>query len=82
MSPEVALVLTPPRDREGLVSTVTAVASGPLDAEATITVAASPGHAQTRPEDYVLSAKGFRKRSISRTRLARPLTIAAREGRC
>ncbi len=56
MSPEVALVLTPPRVREGLVSTVTAVTSGPLDDEATITVSASPGHADTRPDDFVLSA--------------------------
>ena len=56
MSPEVALVLTPPVVREGLVSTVTAVASGPLNAEATITVSASPGHAQTLTDDYVLSA--------------------------
>ena len=56
VSPDVALVLTPPRVREGLVSTVTAVASGPLDDEATITVSASPGHADTRGSDYVLSA--------------------------
>ena len=59
MSPEVALVLTPPRDREGLVSTVTAVASGPLDAEATITVAASPGHAPDPPGGLRAERQGF-----------------------
>ena len=46
-SPQVALRLTPPRVREALVSTVTAVASKPLDVEAAITVSASPGHADT-----------------------------------
>ena len=38
MSPEVALVLTPPRVREGLASTVTAVASGPLSANTVLTI--------------------------------------------
>ena len=55
VSPTVALRLTPSRVREGLVSTVTAQASHALDAEATITVSASPGHADTRTSDYVLS---------------------------
>ena len=55
MSPEVALVLTPPRVREGLASTVTAVASGPLADETTIRVSASPGHTDTSTDDYLLS---------------------------
>ena len=55
MSPDVALVLTPSEVREGLVSTVTAVASGPLDDEATITVSPAPAPAPAaaghRPRD-------------------------------
>ena len=61
MSPEVALVLTPPRVTEGLVSTVTAVASGPLDAAATITVSASPSPlagSSTGRRGIALSAAG------------------------
>ena len=56
VAPQVALKLTPPQVWEGLVSTVTAEASHPLDAEATITVAASPGHTDTLTSDYELSA--------------------------
>ena len=51
MSPDVALVLTPSEVREGLVSTVTAVASGPLDDEATITVSPAPAPAGHRHRD-------------------------------
>ena len=76
MSPEVALVLTPPRVREGLASTVTAVASGPLDDEATITVSASPGHAQTRTDDYVLSANTVLTIPSGGTRSTGTVTIA------
>ena len=56
MAAELALVLTPKWVREGLTSTVTAVASAPLAAEATITVSASPTNQETRATDYVLSA--------------------------
>ena len=76
MSPEVALVLTPPVVREGLVSTVTAVASGPLDDEATITVSASPGHADTRTDDYVLSANTVLTIPSGGTRSTGTVTIA------
>ena len=76
MSPEVALVLTPPRVREGLVSTVTAVASGPLAAEATITVSASPGHADTTTDDYELSADTVLTIPASGTRSTGTVTIA------
>ena len=76
MSPEVALVLTPPQVREGLVSTVTAVASGPLDAAASITVSASPGHAQTRTDDYVLSANTALTIPSGGTRSTGTVTIA------
>ena len=55
-TPTVALRLTPPLVREGLVSTVTAEASHPLANEATITVSAAPGHADTLTSDYELSA--------------------------
>ncbi len=75
MSPELALVLTPPRVREGLVSTVTAVASGPLDEEATITVSASPGHADTRTDDYVLSANTVLRIPKGGTRSTGTVTI-------
>ena len=76
MSPEVALVFTPPRVREGLASTVTAVASGPLSAEATITVSASPGHADTRTDDYVLSANTVLTIPSGGTRSTGTVTIA------
>ena len=76
MSPEVALVLTPPRVREGLVSAVTAVASGPLSAEATIMVSASPGHAQTLTDDYVLSANTVLTIPSGGTRSTGTVTIA------
>ena len=76
MSPDVALVLTPSQVREGLVSTVTAVASGPLDDEATITVSASPGHADTRTDDYVLSANTVLTIPAGGTRSTRTVTIA------
>ena len=76
MSPEVALVLTPPQVREGLVSAVTAVASGPLSAEATITVSASPGHAQTLTDDYVLSANTVLTIPSGGTRSTGTVTIA------
>ena len=76
MSPEVALVLTPPRVREGLASTVTAVASGPLDDEATITVSASPGHADTGTDDYVLSANTVLTIPSGGTRSTGTVTIA------
>ena len=76
MSPEVALVLTPPVVREGLVSTVTAVASGPLDDEATITVSASPAHADTRTDDYVLSANTVLTIPSGGTRSTGTVTIA------
>ena len=52
----VALKLSPPRVREGLASLVTAHASHALDAEATITVTAAPGHADTLASDFALSA--------------------------
>ena len=76
MSPEVALVLTPPRVREGLVSAVTAVASGPLSAEATITVSASPAHPDTRTDDYVLSANTVLTIPSGGTRSTGTVTIA------
>ena len=76
MSPDVALVLTPSQVREGLVSTVTAVASGPLDDEATITVSASPGHADTRTDDYVLSANAMLTIPAGGTRSTGTVTIA------
>ena len=76
MSPEVALVLTPPRVREGLVSAVTAVASGPLSAEATITVSASPAHPDTRTDDYVLSANTVLTIPSGGTRSTGSVTIA------
>ena len=76
MSPEVALVLTPPRVREGLVSAVTAVASGPLSAEATITVSASPYHPHTRTDDYVLSANTVLTIPSGGTRSTGTVTIA------
>ena len=76
MSPEVALVLMPQLVREGLVSAVTAVASGPLDDEATITVSASPGHADTRPDDYVLSANTVLTIPAGGTRSTGTVTIA------
>ena len=76
MKPQLALVLTPPRVREGLVSTVTAVASGALDDEATIRVTVTPD-ADTRTDDYVLSANteltipaGETRSSGSRRRMA------------
>ena len=77
MSPDVALVLTPSQVREGLVSTVTAVASGPLDDEATITVSASPGHADTRTDDYVLSANTVLTIPAGGTRSTQTVTIAS-----
>ena len=80
MSPEVALVLTPPRVREGLASTVTAVASAPLDAEARITVSASPGDAQTRTDDYVLSANTVLTIPSGGTRSTGTVTIATVDG--
>ena len=76
MSPEVALVLTPPRVREGLVSAVTAVASGPLSAEATIMVSASPAHSDTRMDDYVLSANTMLTIPSGGTRSTGTVTIA------
>ena len=76
MSPEVALVLTPPRVREGLASTVTAVASGPLSAEATIMVSASPAHSDTRMDDYVLSANTVLTIPSGGTRSTGTVTIA------
>ena len=76
MSPEVALVLTPPRVREGLVSAVTAVASGPLSAEATIMVSASPAHPDTRTDDYVLSANTVLTIPSGGTRSTGTVTIA------
>ena len=76
MSPEVALVLTPPRVREGLVSAVTAVASGPLSAEATIMVSASPAHSDTRMDDYVLSANTVLTIPSGGTRSTGTVTIA------
>ena len=76
MAPELALVLTPPRVREGLVSTVTAVASSPLADEATITVSASPGHADTRTDDYVLSANTVLTIPAGGTRSTGTVTIA------
>ena len=76
MSPDVALVLTPSRVREGLVSMVTAVASGPLDDDATITVSASPGHADTRPDDFVLSANTVLTIPAGGTRSMGAVTIA------
>ena len=76
MSPEVALVLTPPRVREGLASTVTAVASGPLSAEATIMVSASPAHSDTRTDDYVLSANTVLTIPSGGTRSTGTVTIA------
>ena len=77
MSPDVALVLTPSQVRESLVSTVTAVASGPLDDEATITVSASPGHADTRTDDYVLSANTVLTIPAGGTRSTQTVTIAS-----
>ena len=76
MSPEVALVLRPPRVREGLSSTVTALASAPLDNEATITVSASPGHADTRTDDYALSADPVLTIPAGGTRSTGTVTIA------
>ena len=76
MSPEVALVLRPPRVREGLPSTVTALASAPLDNEATITVSASPGHADTRTDDYALSADPVLTIPAGGTRSTGTVTIA------
>ena len=76
MSPEVALVLTPPRVREGLVSAVTAVASGLLSAEATITVSASPAHPDIRTDDYVLSANTVLTIPSGGTRSTGTVTIA------
>ena len=76
MSLKVALVLTPPVVREGLASTVTAVTSGPLDAEATITVSASPSHADTRTDDYVLSANTVLTIPSGGTRSTGTVTIA------
>ena len=76
MSPEVAFVLTPPRVREGLASTVTALASAPLDNEATITVSASPGHADTRTDDYALSADPVLTIPAGGTRSTGTVTIA------
>ena len=76
MSPDVALVLTPSQVREGLVSMVRAVASGPLDDEATITVSASPGHADTRTDDYVLSANAVLTIPAGGTRSTGTVTIA------
>ena len=55
---------------------VTAVASGPLDAEATITVSASPGHAQTLTDDYVLSANTVLTIPSGGTRSTGTVTIA------
>ena len=80
MSPEVALVLTPPLVREGLVSAVTAVASGPLSAEATITVSASPAHPDTRTDDYVLSANTVLTIPSGGTRSTGTVTIATVDG--
>ena len=77
MMPELALVLTPPRVREGLVSTVTAVASAPLTEAATITVSAAPGHADTRTEDYELSANTTLTIPADGTRSTGSVTIAA-----
>ena len=76
MSPVVALVLTPPRVREGLASTVTAVASAPLSEEATITVSASPAHPDTRMDDYVLSAATVLTIPSGGTRSTGTVTIA------
>ena len=76
MSPEMALVLTPSQVREGLVSAVTAVASGPLSAEATITVSASPAHPDTRTDDYVLSANTVLTIPSGGTRSTGTVTIA------
>ena len=76
MSPVVALVLAPSRVREGLVSTVTAVASSPLSEEATITVSATPGHADTRTDDYVLSANTVLTIPSGGTRSTGTVTIA------
>ena len=76
MSPEVALVLTPLHVREGLVSTVTAVANGPLGDEATITVSASPGHTDTRTDDFVLSANTVLTIPVGGTRSTGTVTIA------
>ena len=73
---EVALVLTPSRVREGLVSAVTAVASAPLDEEAAIAVSASPGHADTRTDDYVRSANGVLTIPAGGTRSVGTVTVA------
>ena len=81
MSPDVALVLMPPRVREGLVSAVTAVASGPLDDEATITVSASPGHADTRTDDFVLSANTVLTIPAGESRSTGTVTIATVDDR-
>ena len=76
MSTELALLLTPQRAWEGLTSTVTAVASAPLPAAATITVSASPGHSQTRAGDYVLSANRVLTIPAGGTRSTGTVTIA------
>ena len=81
MAPDVALVLTPLRVREGLVSAVTAVSSGPLDDEATITVSASPGHADTRTDDFVLSANTVLTIPAGGTRSTGTVTIATVDDR-
>ena len=68
-------MLTPLRVREGLVSTVTAVASGSLGDETTITVSASPAHADTRTDDYGLSANKVLKIAAGETRSTGTVTI-------
>ena len=75
MAAELALVLTPQGVREGLASTVTAVASAPLTAAATITVSASPGHEDTRSDDYVLSANRVLTIPAGATRSSGTVTI-------
>ena len=76
MSPDVALVLTPSRVREGLASAVTAVASGPLADETAIRVSASPGHTDTSTDDYLLSTNKVLTIPAGATRSTGTVTIA------
>ena len=77
MAPELALVLSPPGVREGTASTVTATASGPLSAEATLTVSASPGHPETTTDDFVLSGNTVLTIPAGGTRSTGTVTIGS-----
>ena len=73
---EVALRLSPIRVREGLVSMVTAESTKALSEGLTITVSATPGHADTLASDFALSANTVLTIPPGGTRSTGVVTIA------